>query len=109
MTKLRRHEFEDQTLTDFSLDSKNITLKIKCWNEDADRTTQELVVFTNIDNLEIDSVSASDIEMLSKDGEIIHFEVSNHRVLLIIIWHDNAREMQITKSYKFSYSDERTS
>ena len=103
MVKSRKYEFEDQTVIGFSSDKNTINLGIKCWDETSHKITNVSVVFVGIRDIQVDGIAASTIEMVSEDGEIIHFEVDNHRILLIVIWNDQAKKTQITKSYKLSF------
>ncbi len=105
MAKIRKAEFEDQTLIEFSLAKGNIHLAISCWNEDANTSKIVSVDFVDCKKIKINNKDNDAIVMLSDDGEIIHFEIENNKMLLIVIWHSLQNKGNDTTIYKFDFRD----
>ena len=88
MSKKRIREFEEQGVSSFLQSGLDIRLDLNCMNHATGITTNVAITFSDISNLKITGDLAPTIGMLRKNGENIHFELSDKHCVLIIVWRE---------------------
>lgn len=98
-------DLHDQGVANISLDEETLRFDAERYNDDSKTYEPVSIVFYGVSDFKIDNVSASSVKPVYDDGEIIHFEIINKSILLIIQWDDFKNKRKSTSTYRFNFEN----